>query len=191
MPRARQTVPIQLSNDIAGVFSACLHASASSCRGRVFCCRGASVDAPARTAAASQVWAIWMKISRSRSFLAVLAQPKHSSAYARYCSVKDTTQVPSASPDEQIFCAGPTESQYGCDRKIVDPQGSAMRVTPVETYRMYAAIAGDMAAESTDPGRRVSLLEMARAWRALADKEEGSHVAQQQQQPQPDNENEK
>jgi hypothetical protein len=66
-------------------------------------------------------------------------------------------------------------------------------VTPAEHYRMYAEIAAGMAAETTDPGRRVSLLEMAQAWRALADKEawraladkeEGSHVAQQ---PQPDN----
>jgi hypothetical protein len=64
-------------------------------------------------------------------------------------------------------------------------------VTPLETYRMYATIAADLAAEATDTGRRVSLLEMAQAWRALADEEEGSDVAQQQQQPQPDNENEK
>jgi hypothetical protein len=56
---------------------------------------------------------------------------------------------------------------------------------------MYATIAADMAGEATDTGRRVSLLEMAQAWRTLADKEDGSHVAQQQQQPQPDNENEK
>jgi hypothetical protein len=52
---------------------------------------------------------------------------------------------------------------------------------------MYAQIAADMAAETTDQGRRVSLLEMAQAWRALADKEEGSRVAQLQQRPQPDN----
>ena len=57
-------------------------------------------------------------------------------------------------------------------------------MTPAEHYRMYAEIAAGMAAETTDPGRRVSLLEMAQAWRALADKEEGSHVAQQ---PRPDN----
>ncbi|MGB6661213.1 MAG: hypothetical protein WBE90_19555 [Xanthobacteraceae bacterium] len=50
---------------------------------------------------------------------------------------------------------------------------------------MYATIAAEMAADTADPGRRVSLLEMAQAWRALADKEEG-HVAQQQQQPQPE-----
>jgi hypothetical protein len=49
---------------------------------------------------------------------------------------------------------------------------------------MYATIAAEMAAETADPGRRVSLLEMAQAWRALADKEEGSDVAQQQE---PDN----
>ena len=64
-------------------------------------------------------------------------------------------------------------------------------MTPAETCRMYATIAADMAGEATDTGRRVSLLEMAQAWRTLADKEDGSHVAQQQQQPQPDNENEK
>jgi hypothetical protein len=58
-------------------------------------------------------------------------------------------------------------------------------VTPAEHYRMYATIAAEMAADTADPGRRVSLLEMAQAWRALADKEEG-HVAQQQQQPQPE-----
>ena len=54
---------------------------------------------------------------------------------------------------------------------------------------MYAEIAEDMAAETTDPGRRVSLLKMAQAWRALADKEEDSPTsAQQQQQPDKDDE---
>jgi hypothetical protein len=50
---------------------------------------------------------------------------------------------------------------------------------------MYATIAAEMAAETTDPGRRASLFEMAQAWRALAEKEEG-HVTQQPP-PQPDN----
>jgi hypothetical protein len=39
---------------------------------------------------------------------------------------------------------------------------------------MYAAIAADMAGQTTDPARRVSLLEMAQAWRNLADKEDRS-----------------
>jgi hypothetical protein len=47
-------------------------------------------------------------------------------------------------------------------------------MTPAQTYRMYASIAADMAAEATDPGRRASLLEMAQAWRTLADKAEQS-----------------
>jgi hypothetical protein len=63
----------------------------------------------------------------------------------------------------------------------------------IDYYRMYATIAADMAAETTDPGRRASLLEMAQAWQRLADKvgEGPQHAVQQQQQPQPDNENDK
>ena len=70
-------------------------------------------------------------------------------------------------------------------------------MTPADFYRMYASIAADMgAAETTDPARRVSLLEMAQAWHELADKEDrplpqqthaqAHQPAQQQQQPQPD-----
>lgn len=44
-----------------------------------------------------------MKISRSRSVLAVRAHPKHSSAYARNSSAEDTTQVPSASSVGMYF----------------------------------------------------------------------------------------
>ena len=74
-------------------------------------------------------------------------------------------------------------------------------MTPAESYRMYATIAADMAAETTDPRHRASLLEMAQAWNELAEKEDqppppqthaqARQPAQQQQQPQPDNENDK
>jgi hypothetical protein len=57
-------------------------------------------------------------------------------------------------------------------------------VTPAGHYRMYAAMAADMAAEATDPGSRATLLEIAQTWRNLADKEE-------QSQPQPDDEKDK
>lgn len=36
------------------------------------------------------------------------------------------------------------------------------------TYRVYARIAADMAAATSDLGHRVSLLEMAQAWQRLA-----------------------
>jgi len=52
---------------------------------------------------------------------------------------------------------------------------------------MYAQIAVDMAADEANSGRRASLLQMAQAWRDLADKD-APRVAQQQQQPQPDDE---
>jgi hypothetical protein len=39
---------------------------------------------------------------------------------------------------------------------------------------MYATIAGDMAAETTDSRDRASLLEMAQAWQKLADAEDQS-----------------
>jgi hypothetical protein len=63
-----------------------------------------------------------------------------------------------------------------------------------DTYRMYATIAADMAADETEPVRCASLLEMAQAWQRLADKAEESgfdrppepRVVLQQQQPQPD-----
>lgn len=55
--------------------------------------------------------------------------------------------------------------------------------SPTDTYLMYAQIAVDMAADEADPGRRVALLQMAKAWRELADKD-ATRVAQQQQQPQ-------
>lgn len=56
---------------------------------------------------------------------------------------------------------------------------------PVEFYRMYAANCAEMAAESADPRRRAALLEMAQAWRGLAEKAERlSRTVQQQQQPQ-------
>jgi hypothetical protein len=64
-------------------------------------------------------------------------------------------------------------------------------MTPAQTYRMYAGIAADIAADNPDPGRRVSLLEMAQAWRVLADKEDGPPVVQQQQQQPQSNDNEK
>jgi len=69
-------------------------------------------------------------------------------------------------------------------------------MTPADTYRMYATIAADMAAETTDSRHRASLLEMAQAWHELAEKEDqplplqahaqAQQPAQQQQQPQPD-----
>jgi hypothetical protein len=61
-------------------------------------------------------------------------------------------------------------------------------MTPAETYRMYAAIAADMAAETTDPTHRASLLEMAQAWHELppATHAQVQQPAQQQQQQQPD-----
>ena len=73
-------------------------------------------------------------------------------------------------------------------------------MTPAQTYKMYAAIAVDMVAETTDPARRASLLEMAQLWQDLADKEEQPPASQidtqaqqpaqqQQQQPQQDNDN--
>jgi hypothetical protein len=71
--------------------------------------------------------------------------------------------------------------EYALGRSVVDP---------VHYYRMYARIAADIAADTTDPGRRASLLEMALAWRTLAEKAEGPRVAQQQQQPQPDDKKE-
>jgi hypothetical protein len=43
-------------------------------------------------------------------------------------------------------------------------------------YKMYAGIAADMAADTIDPARRASLLEMAQAWRTLAEKEEQSQA---------------
>jgi hypothetical protein len=59
-------------------------------------------------------------------------------------------------------------------------------IDPADYYRMYARIAADLAADTADTARRASLLEMAQAWRNLADKAEGApHVVQQQQQPQP------
>jgi hypothetical protein len=58
-------------------------------------------------------------------------------------------------------------------------------VDPAQTYRMYATVAADMAADTIDPGIRASLLKMAEALRGLADKEEGGSVQQQQQQQQP------
>jgi hypothetical protein len=56
---------------------------------------------------------------------------------------------------------------------------------PADTYRMYAKLAADMAAEESDPRNRASLLDMAQAWKKLADRDAPS-TAQQQQQPQPD-----
>jgi hypothetical protein len=58
---------------------------------------------------------------------------------------------------------------------------------PTDTYLMYAQIAADMAADEANSGRRSSLLQMAKAWRELAD-EGAPSVAQQQQQPQPNDE---
>lgn len=56
---------------------------------------------------------------------------------------------------------------------------------PVEFYRMYAANCAEMAADAIDSSRRAALLEMAQAWRTLAEKAERTQrVAQQQQQPQ-------
>jgi hypothetical protein len=46
-----------------------------------------------------------------------------------------------------------------------------MRI-PTDTYRMYAKIAADLAADETDPNDRASLLEMAEAWQTLADEAE-------------------
>jgi hypothetical protein len=60
--------------------------------------------------------------------------------------------------------------------------------SPADTYLMYAQIAVDMAADEAHSGRRASLLQMAQAWRDLADKDT-PRVAQQQQQPQSDDEN--
>lgn len=58
---------------------------------------------------------------------------------------------------------------------------------PVAYYRMYAAHCAEMAAEFPDPARRASLLEMAQAWRALAERAEKTRRAgQQQRQSQPD-----
>ena len=57
--------------------------------------------------------------------------------------------------------------------------------SPTDTYLMYAQIAVDMAADEADPGRRASLLQIAQAWRDLADKD-APHVAQQQLQPDDD-----
>jgi hypothetical protein len=57
---------------------------------------------------------------------------------------------------------------------------------PADTYRMYAKIAADLAADEADPGSRASLLDMAQAWKKLAD-QEAPRVAQQQQQQQPGN----
>jgi hypothetical protein len=61
---------------------------------------------------------------------------------------------------------------------------------------MYATIAADMAADTTDPDKRASLLEIAQAWQELAEKEDrpvppqthaqAQQRAQQQQQPQSD-----
>lgn len=51
---------------------------------------------------------------------------------------------------------------------------------PIEFYRMYAANCAEMAAEVTDLGRRAALLEMAQAWRALAEKAERAPRAVQQ-----------
>jgi hypothetical protein len=56
---------------------------------------------------------------------------------------------------------------------------------PADFYRMYAQIAVDMAADEAEPGRRASLLQIAQAWRNLADKD-APRVDQQQQQSKPD-----
>ena len=56
--------------------------------------------------------------------------------------------------------------------------------SPTDTYLMYAQMAVDMAADESDSGHRAALLQMAKAWRDLADKDT-PHVAQQQQQQQP------
>jgi hypothetical protein len=55
---------------------------------------------------------------------------------------------------------------------------------PAAYYKLYAANCAEMAAESSDPGRRASLLEMAQAWRILAERAEKRGAVQQQQQPQ-------
>jgi hypothetical protein len=50
---------------------------------------------------------------------------------------------------------------------------------------MYAANCAELAAETSDPSRRASLLEMAQAWRVLAERaEKFRRAVQQQQQPQ-------
>jgi hypothetical protein len=59
----------------------------------------------------------------------------------------------------------------------------------VDHYRMYANIAVDMAADTTDPGRRALLLEMAQVWRTMADKAQTSRAVQQQQQSQSNDNN--
>jgi hypothetical protein len=45
-------------------------------------------------------------------------------------------------------------------------------MTPAQTYRMYAEMAVDMAADTTDQTNRVSLLEIAQAWQKLAEKQD-------------------
>jgi hypothetical protein len=49
-------------------------------------------------------------------------------------------------------------------------------------YRRHAAACVKIAQELTDPGRRVSLLDMARTWIALAQRSEATRAAHLQQQ---------
>jgi hypothetical protein len=73
-------------------------------------------------------------------------------------------------------------------------------------YRLHTAKCIELAQASTDSQTRLSLLDMARSWRLLADQadknsqaatlvyetpEPNQHVAQQQQQPQPNDEKRK
>ena len=72
----------------------------------------------------------------------------------------------------------------------------------VATYHLRSAECAEMAQQMADPARKLTLLNMARAWLELADRVEkrtassatcpappqAEHVAQQQQQPQPETE---
>jgi hypothetical protein len=70
--------------------------------------------------------------------------------------------------------------------------GVAVRET-IAIYKLYAAYCMEIAGNSTDPARKVSMLSKAQAWRNLADRAERGgerHVARPQQQPQPDDKKE-
>jgi hypothetical protein len=51
-------------------------------------------------------------------------------------------------------------------------RGESSVTEPVVFYRMYAVTCVEIAAAVTDPARRASLFEMARAWFALAERAE-------------------
>lgn len=75
-----------------------------------------------RAAASSQARAIWRKMSRSLSVLAVRAHPKHSFAFSRYSLAGGTTHVPVASLCDPKYCQVPSRSPALNPGRLAAPQ---------------------------------------------------------------------